>query len=319
MKNMNLILTLLIGILLLPNCQKENAPPNDKDDKTNETNDTVSISNWVLVSKERMVSGKIIYYFPTESDTLFPVTLTFYNNNQICGFHDANEYEGNYTINNNDLSFSNISTTDVSDTKWYWDFIERLGQISNYSIIKSDTLKLYNQTGDLTIVLLKKQAFNNLYFNIDSLYSHFSTHCILDTSNKTNVLQGTSWVLCHIESQKSTSLEIEFPPNDDEYPITFSIYDHDSIYGFHDANVYQGYCSINSTNIEIFDMIQTDIGDIDWYWNYIGGFSEMSKIIFFNLDSLKLYNQDSSLIYNYLGKELFNQNYFNIDSIYSNL
>ncbi len=313
MKQMNLIITLFIGIIILPNCQKDNELV--KDDNIS---DSTSITEWVLISKDKLNTSRVLRNYPTESDSLLPITLTFANDNQVCGFHDANEYEGEYTISNKNLSFNNVITTEVGDTEWYWTFLRLLEKVEKYTMIEDDTLKLYGETDNLAIVLLKKHSFNSSVFNVDSLYSYFSSDCAIDTQNLKNELQGTSWVVLFTEKAEQNKMERIFSPDDDNYPITFCIHNQDSISGKHDANAYQGNCTIIKTDIKISNLNITDVGDNDWYWDYIAGLSKISKIEFFTTDSLKLYNNDSTLLYNYLGKELFNQNHFNVDSIYRN-
>jgi len=67
-------------------------------------------------------------------------------------------------------------------------------------------------------------------------------------------------------------------------------------------------------NITLSNLFVTDVSDNDWYWDYIEDLSVISKIFVIDNDSLKLTNFDSSIAYYFLDKEIFNQNFFNVDS-----
>lgn len=305
---MNFFLTILTCFWIILSCQKENEP-------IVKTNENSIFRTWVLIFKEKLNAKSTIKHFPTTEDT-YPITLSFISSDQICGYHDANSYMATYSITDNLLSFTGISTTDVGDTEWYLDYIQHLSMKYKIKFSGNDTLKLTSQDDSLSIVLLKKQRFNETTFDVDSLYSYFSI-CQTDSSNIVNSLQGTSWVMLYTETYNIKDKETQLPPEDDDYPVILSIFQDDSIYGKHDANSYHGKCEINSNNFSLSNIFVTDVSDNDWYWDYIEDLSVISKSFVVNNDSLKLTNDDSSLILYFIDKELFNQNYFNVDSLYN--
>jgi len=216
-----------------------------KDKELTERNDDNSLyRSWVLIFKEKMEMETSIRLFPKEDDT-YPITLSFVSSNQVCGFHDANSYSATYSLIANLLSFTNISSTDVGDTEWYLDYLQHLSIMDKISLCGTDTLKISSQNDSLTIVLLKKQRFNETTYDIDSLYSYFSSICQMDSSNAVNSLQGTSWVVLYTETYNNKNKGTQLPPKNDVYPIILSIFPNDSLYGKHDANIYHGKCEIN--------------------------------------------------------------------------
>jgi len=174
-------------------CGKDNTTENEE--KVN-NKEVASVNDTCNYLKNRI-------YQPVDDD--YPIMLSFISSNEICGYHDANNYLGNYSIENNCLSFSNVSVTDVSDNEWYWNYINALHENYVIDISKHDTLRLVIEKESSALVFLSKQKLNTIV-NTDSLYSKFSI-CKFTSDDAQNILQGTSWGLAYIECDSLINLK----------------------------------------------------------------------------------------------------------------
>lgn len=88
------------------------------------------------------------------------------------------------------------------------------------------------------------------------------------------------------------------------------------MFGNHRGNRYDYSYEYKQGEIHTTSGRITEAGDNDWYWDYIEDLNLTRKFSVTN-DSLHLYSRDSSIVFLYISKSLYNQNHYPIDSIYS--
>jgi hypothetical protein len=105
-------------------------------------------------------------------------------------------------------------------------------------------------------------------------------------------------------------------PEDDRYPITLTFRSDTTFYGRHDANSYNGKYKLEKDNISLTVTMATDCADIEWYYNYIDTLCHisMSKIA---LTDTTMKFSNKSLILNYISKEKFERDYFELEDWYN--
>lgn len=250
-----------------------------KGNNTDESGDSI-YGDWRLVSDIQCINTEDIEYQP-ENDQ-YPIVLSFVSSDRICGYHDANSYEGTYRINDNKLHFEDISITDVVDNKWYTNYMNYIKQfVYEFDISSPDTLKLVAENDSHTLVFLSKNKFNT---NVDSIYSYFSI-CKIDSLNIENALQGSSWVLIYVETNNfNIEQHIDM--------TTLSILANDSIYGKSGEVNYYGKCVINDNNIGV--SVNYDNNNVSYcFTNYVKTLTSVTSFSA-NNDSLKLMNDNKS-------------------------
>ena len=300
-------LTIIFLAIFLLSCTKETEP-----DDQNENNQDPEKETWVLISKEKQYDSTINKFILTE-EYPYPIALNFTTESEFCGHHDANLYEGSYSIDttNNTISFYISFVTDVGYILLYWDYLEDLKELTHFEMIGKDTLKLSDQD-TLTYILLRAD-YTELY---DEYYPNFS--CLTDTMIVENFLEGSTWIVwCKQIVKQQSTIESLFPPTEDEFPITLTLEGQDSLHGLHANNSYNGNFVREGTAIDLFNIASTEFEDNEWYEDYIEELSEMTSYNL-NNDTLRMSNIDTSLSLYFLDKSFFNKNHFNIDSLYSN-
>jgi hypothetical protein len=120
---------------------------------------------WVLVKKEINKTPEV---FP-ENDT-YPVTLTFFPDNKFHGRHDANVYEGAYSIQSDKISLTITNVTDVSDIEWYLDYIDKLLYVSEITLTDTD-MQMSNIDNSLIFNFVSKAKFEQDYFGLEEWYN----------------------------------------------------------------------------------------------------------------------------------------------------
>ncbi len=215
-------------------------------------------------------------------DDRYPIVLSFTSSNQICGYHDANSYEGYYSTNGKYLTFKNISSTDVSDNKWYINYLNNLQCVYEFETSGPDTLILVAENNTNRLVFLSKNKFHS---NVDSIYSYFPI-CKTDSSNIVNTLHG-SWVLIYLETSMPNPEHID--------KTSLCILPNDSIYGKSGNTNYYGKCRINGNSISV--SINYDNNNTSHcFADYIERLTSTTTYNVYN-DSLKLKNgNDFSLL-----------------------
>jgi heat shock protein HslJ len=161
---------ILSSILLLFNCcevtpsdEQPSAPGNQP--PTTEQPQTIIIGQtWVLI--EKVIDG-VKEKWP-EDDT-YPVTLTFRSDTTFHGRHDANSYDGKYTILVNNFSVTEFGSTDCWDIEWYRSYLEQLRHLSNITLTDS-TLLLSNRS--LILSYITKEKFERDFFKLEDWYNY---------------------------------------------------------------------------------------------------------------------------------------------------
>ena len=316
----------LFCFLMFNACSKEEPPVEMEEEMENEMEveiDTDAEQGWVLIKKEQINNTGILKEFLGENDLNptplepYPISLNFTDTASICGHHDANLYRGSYSISesNQSISLSIGEVTDVGSPTWYWDFLNDISSyITNYEILNFDTLRLSNDSGSLTYVLLRRD-YEDLY-NI--YYQAFDGQCAFDTANISNSLQGSTWIVWCRETYTSQAFYETFTqPNDDPYPISLTL-SQDSLYGRHAENIYQADLIKDEMNIEISNFNSSNNEDNDWYLDYKDIFDQMTQCNTLGEegDTLQLSTIDGTTTFYYLSKVSFKQNHFDIDSLY---
>jgi hypothetical protein len=125
---------------------------------------------WILVEKTINWNKEIL----PEGDK-YPVTLTFYENKEFWGSHDANNYNGVYGISRDSILFSCEGFTDVTDIDWYLDYLYSLFKIKEMKILSMDEhtmqLSLSNKNYSTTLHFVSKAWFFEHYFEFTPVYN----------------------------------------------------------------------------------------------------------------------------------------------------
>lgn len=293
---MNLFLTMIICFGIFSSCHKNNELVNNENINEIEIEDSSLYRSWIFIYKEILEHSDTEFIKQPKYDTI-PITISFVSEDSILGLHDQNTFNPKYIINGNQISFYNYNATDGTDTEFYWDyFIPTLFDTKTYTILDGDTLILSDQNDSISIYLTK-------YDNKNSTFLGYS------------VLYETSWKVEFIQIIYNSDYNKLTPPVNEEYPITLNINRPNNINGRFNVNVYNGLISIGNKNIAFQDINSTFISKSDWYREYINELKLVNSLLV-SKDTLTLYDSNNNRRINYLSKEKFNLNYFNVDSLY---
>jgi hypothetical protein len=121
---------------------------------------------WVLVKKDVDGAAETL----PENDA-YPVTVTFLSDNKFHGKHDANVYEGTYNIQSGNILLTATSITDVTDIKWYLDYLHKLGSIRNV-VINSYEMQLSDANNSNVFYFEDIDKFEKEYFKLEQWYKN---------------------------------------------------------------------------------------------------------------------------------------------------
>jgi heat shock protein HslJ len=168
-------------------------------------------------------------------------TMLFKNDSEVFGVASCNEYGAQYSINNNNINF-----TDVFSTKVYCTFSDEYRMILN----ESTTYKTDN----------KSLVINSSYGDVKSLvYERMS-----DVS-EVFPLEGTKWKLRAVHYPKGEVLPIERILGDNGSNSAFNQFildfqENGLLSGFSGCNTYGGHYKVEKSNIEIKAGSITEMG-----------------------------------------------------------
>jgi len=159
----------------------------------------------------------------------------------------------------------------------------------------------------VAVLVEKITKKTDVKLNVDYSYLPQEPHSLLGT-----------WVL--VEKEKDGV--IETIPEDDPYAM-FSIYcvivslnfiSDTTLHGRCEANVYKGTYHMYSDNISLTYGV-TDVMGSEWYWSYINKLGYMHKVSL--TDSTMQLSDNHSSIFNFVSREKFERDYFELPAWYN--
>ena len=121
------------------------------------------LKTWILIAKE---TDGVKEALP--EDDMYPITLTFTTDNRFYGRHDANVYEGTYSMQADDILLNITMITDVADINWYWSYIDKLSSMGKV-VLTNTTMQLSNNQ-TLIFNFITKEKFEEDYFELPEWY-----------------------------------------------------------------------------------------------------------------------------------------------------
>jgi len=122
---------------------------------------------------------------------------------------------------------------------------------------------------------------------------------------------GKTWVLI----EKEINGEKEMLP-EEPYPITLTFFSDTTFRGRHDANFYGGKYNLRLDTISLNLTELTDVWTGYWFWNYVPKLSFIDKISLTD-STMQFSSSDNSLMFNYISKEKFEKDYFELEKWYN--
>jgi len=135
---------------------------------TSTIQNTLQGSFWVLFSMEETNMDQVYEEMPPLSEGMYPITLSI-NDSMVSGMHGTNYYTGDFQLEENEVQITSLSGTEMVDLSWNHTYYTELHQVDKMAS-QRDSLKLFDGEENIQLYFLDKTIFNEIHYDIDSLY-----------------------------------------------------------------------------------------------------------------------------------------------------
>jgi hypothetical protein len=255
---------------------------------------------------------------PPESEYPIEIPFTEYSLAENCQWTNLAYDDKVIVINNDETLKQYVACT--GDGYPEIDFSEnslllangKTGGISKITV--SDLQQLSSDKYELYIEILLDGTYILQHWTVALIVKKMSEESKVELNTIENyvIFIGKTWVLVEKEMNAVT----EMLPDDDLYPITLTFQSDTTFHGRHDANIYRGEYNMLSNNILLRITGVTDVGDIKWYRDYLNELESISKMALTD-STMRFSNNNNSLIFNFVSKEKFEKDYFELEEWYN--